>query len=110
MSSVYQINKGVNKAIEFNGLKAQYISYLAVGLIVLLLLFVVLHICGVGMWLCLGLVGAGGAGLFFWVFRLSRRYGEYGLMKLRARRGVPSCLKFRDRALFLGLKGGKRCV
>ena len=30
MSSVYTINKGVNKPIEFKGLKAQYIAYLAV--------------------------------------------------------------------------------
>nr|WP_262712406.1 DUF4133 domain-containing protein [Arachidicoccus ginsenosidivorans] len=36
----YEINKGVNRAIEFRGLKAQYIYYLAVGLAVLLLLFV----------------------------------------------------------------------
>ncbi len=25
MSSVYQINKGINKPVEFRGLKAQYI-------------------------------------------------------------------------------------
>jgi len=28
MSSVYKINKGINKPIEFKGLKAQYIAYL----------------------------------------------------------------------------------
>jgi hypothetical protein len=108
MSSVYTVNKGINKAIEFKGLKAQYITYLAVGLIVLLLLFVVLHICGLNMWLCLVLVGGSGAALFLEVFKLSARYGEHGLMKLRARRALPSCLKFRGRALFLGLKGGRR--
>jgi Domain of unknown function (DUF4133) len=108
MSSVYQINKGINKAIEFKGLKAQYISYLAVGVLALLLLFVVLHICGVNMYVCLVLVGGAGTALFVGVFRLSARFGEHGLMKLRARRGVPACLKFRSRRVFLGLvrKGG----
>lgn len=108
MSSVYQINKGINKAIEFKGLKAQYIAYLAVGLMLLLLLFVVLHICGLNTWLGLVLVGGLGAGLFVGVFRLSARFGEHGLMKLRARRGVPGCLKFRSRWVFLGLIGKGR--
>jgi len=108
MSSIYQINKGINKAIEFKGLKAQYIAYLAVGLMVLLLLFVVLHICGLNTWLGLVFIGGLGAGLFVGVFRLSARFGEHGLMKLRARRGVPACLKFRSRGVFLGLIGKGR--
>ncbi|HMT97439.1 MAG TPA: DUF4133 domain-containing protein, partial [Ferruginibacter sp.] len=31
-NSVYQINKGINRSIEFKGLKAQYIWYLGGGL------------------------------------------------------------------------------
>ena len=31
-NSVYKINKGINKPIEFKGLKAQYIWYLGGGL------------------------------------------------------------------------------
>lgn len=105
MSAVYQINKGVNRAIEFKGLKAQYISYLAVGLLLLLLVFVVLHVSGINTYVCLTLVGGSGAGLFIGVFRLSARYGEHGLMKRRARRSVPACLKFRSRRVFLALPG-----
>lgn len=33
-NSVYQINKGINKPIEFKGLKAQYIWYLGGGLVI----------------------------------------------------------------------------
>ena len=33
MATVYYINKGINKPIVFKGLKAQYIGYLAVGLV-----------------------------------------------------------------------------
>ena len=43
---VYQINKGINKPIEFKGLKAQYIGYLAGGLVGLLILFAVMYISG----------------------------------------------------------------
>jgi len=44
MSSIYQINKGVSKPIVFKGLKAQYIAYLAIGLVFLLVAFAVLYI------------------------------------------------------------------
>ncbi|MDB5129720.1 DUF4133 domain-containing protein, partial [Mucilaginibacter sp.] len=37
----YQINKGINRPIEFKGLKAQYIGYLGSGLVALLILFAV---------------------------------------------------------------------
>ena len=40
-NSVYQINKGINKPIEFKGLKAQYIWYLGGGLVALLILFAI---------------------------------------------------------------------
>ena len=52
-TSVYTINKGINKPIEFKGLKAQYIGYLAAGLIGLLILFAALYISGVNTFVCL---------------------------------------------------------
>jgi len=61
-SSVYKINKGINKPIEFKGLKAQYIAYLGAGLIVLLILFAILYIVGVNMFVCLAFIGALGVG------------------------------------------------
>ena len=45
-NSVYQINKGINKSIEFKGLKAQYIWYFAGGVIALLILFAIMYIIG----------------------------------------------------------------
>ena len=46
-NSVYQINKGINKPIEFKGLKAQYIWYLGGGLVALLIVFAIIYICGI---------------------------------------------------------------
>jgi hypothetical protein len=103
MSSIYQINKGINKSIEFKGLRAQYIGYLAVGLVVLLILFAALYIARVNTYLCLFLVFGSGTALVTGVFRLSRKYGAYGLMKRGAKRGIPVLLKFCSRKLFTRL-------
>jgi len=104
MSSVYKINKGINKPIEFKGLKAQYIAYLAIGLIVLLILFAALYIIGVNMFVCLGTTGVLGTALFMTVYRMSDTYGQYGLIKKMAKRSLPVFLKASSRKLFLNLK------
>jgi len=104
MSSVYAINKGINKAISFKGLKAQYIGYLAGGLVALLIAFAVLYICGVNTYVCVVLIGGLGTGLVMTVFRMSHQYGQYGLLKRNAKRQVPDCLKFRSRKVFINLK------
>ncbi len=104
MSSVYKINKGINKPIEFKGLKAQYIAYLAVGLIGLLVLFATLYIIGVNMFVCLSLIAVLGALLFITVYRLSDTYGQHGLTKKLARHSLPRYLKVSSRKLFLRLQ------
>jgi hypothetical protein len=102
MSSVYTINKNINKPVEFKGLKAQYIWYLGGGLVFLLILFAVLYICGVNPFICLGLILFLGALLFFHIYRLSHKYGEHGMMKKAARKVVPYILKAYSRRRFLG--------
>src|SRR5687767_12042213 len=92
-NSVYQINKGINKPIEFKGLKAQYIWYLGGGLVALLILFAIIYIIGVNVFICLGVILTLGSALFMYVYKLSRTYGEYGLMKKVARKAVPGCIK-----------------
>jgi hypothetical protein len=100
-NSVYTINKGINKPISFKGLKAQYIWYLGGGLLVLLVLFAVLYICGVNTYLLLFLTICLGTVLFLFVYRLSHQYGEHGLRKKMARRSIPRKLRVNSRRLFL---------
>lgn len=104
MSSVYHINKGINRPIEFKGLKAQYIAYLATGLVGLLVLFVVIYILGVNMFVCLGLILILGTLLFVVVYRLSDKYGEHGLTKKLARRRLPASVKISSRTVFIDLQ------
>lgn len=100
-NSVYSINKGVNKSIEFKGLKAQYIWYLGGGLIGLLVLFAILYIAGVNSFICIGVVIIAAIILFVKVYKLSNKYGEYGLMKELARRQIPQTIISRNRKLFI---------
>ena len=93
MNSVYQINKGINKSIEFKGLKAQYIWYLGGGLVALLILFAIVYICGLNIFICLFITVSLASALFMYVYKLSRTYGEYGLMKKVAKKAVPKVIK-----------------
>ena len=102
-NSVYPINKGINKPIEFKGLKAQYIWYLGGGLVALVILFAILYITGVNSYICLGVVLMLGTLLFFFVYKLSNTYGEHGIMKALARRSIPKAVKIYSRKTFLEL-------
>ncbi len=100
-NSVYKINKGINKPIEFRGLKAQYIWYLGGGLVILLILFAILYIIGVNTFICVSLIAILGVVLFTWVYGISNKYGEHGMMKKLAERGVPNVVKSYSRKVFL---------
>lgn len=99
----YEINKGINRPIEFRGLKAQYIYYLAFGLAVLLVGFSIMYIAGVPVFLCVPVVVLAGSGLFIGVYRYSHRYGQHGLMKAIAYRQVPSAILIRSRKIIRAL-------
>lgn len=101
--SVYQINKGINKPIEFRGLKAQYIWYLGGGLLALLIIFAVLYICGVNTFVCLGIIIISGTGFFLHIYKLSHKYGEHGMMKAIAKRSIPTVVKSHSRKVFTSL-------
>jgi cell division protein FtsW (lipid II flippase) len=92
-SSVYQINKSINKPVEFKGLKAQYIWYLGGGLVGLFIFFAIIYITGINIFICLALIVSLTTALFMYVYKLSHRYGEHGLMKKLAKKRVPKWLK-----------------
>ncbi|MCK9404571.1 MAG: DUF4133 domain-containing protein [Chitinophagaceae bacterium] len=100
MATVYDINKGVNRSLEFRGIKAQYIIYLAAGLVLLLLLFAILYIIGCNIYLSLGIILPAGAGLYMMVSHLSHRYGEHGLLKKIAKQKLPTCVRSKTSKLF----------
>ena len=99
-NSVYKVNKGINKPIEFRGLKAQYIWWLGGGLVILLILFAILYVIGVNTFFCVGLILILGTGLFMQVYTLSKKYGEHGMMKDIAKRAVPKIKSYSRKVFF----------
>lgn len=99
-NSIYSINKGINKSIEFRGLRAQYIWYFAGLVLALMIVFASLYIAGAGTIVCLAVCGSAAAFGSMKIFALSKRYGEHGLMKAIARKRVPRVLKSYGRRYF----------
>lgn len=106
-NSVYRVNKGINKSIEFKGLKAQYIWYLGGSTLALLIFFVILYILGVNTFLCLGFILMGGTISVIKIYGMSNKYGEHGMMKKLARHSVPHTIKSHSRKIFKKRDNGK---
>lgn len=92
-TSVYTVNKAINKPVEFRGLKAQYIWYLGGGVLALLMVFAIMYFIGISTYICLGIVAAIGPALFIRVYRMSHKYGQHGMMKKIAKRSIPKRIK-----------------
>ena len=105
-NSVYAVNKGINKSIEFRGLRAQYIAYLGAGILGLLIIYAGMYLMGLNTYVSLLVIGISGTFMVMKVYALSSKYGEFGMMKAAARRGVPKVVSCRSRAVFM--EKGKR--
>ena len=101
---IYNINRAVNKPIEFRGLKGQYILYAGGLLIGDFLLFVILYICHINTWVCVVIgFGSGATGVSM-LYQRSRKYGQHGWARKRAGRYTPKALRARSNTLFINLK------
>ncbi len=99
-NSVYQINKGINQSIEFKGLKSQYIWYLGIGIVVLLFVFSAMYVIGLPSLVCIGIIAVSGIVLVLKIYKMSHKYGEYGMMKALAKRQVPTAIRTQSRRIF----------
>ncbi len=88
----YNINKGINKPVEFKGLKAQYLFYFVGGLLGVFLLFIALYLIGINSYVCVLIALAATSLLFHFIFKWNRIYGEHGLMKNMASKRRPDYL------------------
>lgn len=106
-NTVYQINKGINRPIYFKGLQGQYIIYLAVGLVGLMILFLILFFLAVPMLVCV--LSTAGLGLLMTskIYRFSNRYGEHGLLKIIAQKKTPKFISIHSRRVFSRLVKSK---
>ena len=79
----YQVNKGVGRQVEFQGLTAQYLVLFVTGLLGVFVCFAGMYMSGVPQGLCILFALTGGT------FYLNRRFGPHGLQKLMASRRHP---------------------
>jgi hypothetical protein len=85
--ATYQVNRGVGKPVEYLGLRAQYVIYLVLSLLLVILISFILSLLLNAMGaLCFGIIA------FLLAvcscFKLNNTYGEYGLMQLMASKKV----------------------
>ncbi|MDR3713277.1 MAG: DUF4133 domain-containing protein [Puia sp.] len=99
-TKIYHLNKGLNRPLEFKGIKAQYILYLGLGFVVLLILFTLLHIGGVSSTTCVVIILPAGGSLYLLIQRHSKKYGEHGWAKRMASRRLPRVIKVYDRRAY----------
>ncbi|MEC4113422.1 DUF4133 domain-containing protein [Myroides pelagicus] len=85
----YSINKGIGSVVEFKGLRGQYLIYFALGLILNIVLIIVGYLSGGSIYVCLFIGFVLTFGLSYFVFLFNKKYGQYGLVKLRARATFP---------------------
>lgn len=95
--SKYNINKGIGRTVEFKGLKAQYLFIFAGGLLGILILVMVLYMAGVSTYICLFVSSSGASGIIWKTFSMNKKYGEYGLMKVGAKKRHPRYIICRKR-------------
>lgn len=107
----YDLNRGINKPWEFQGLIGTNVYFLVAGIGVVFVLFVAMYLLGLPLVATVGLTLALGGGMWASVFAINRKYGEFGLRKAAARRSSPKFITSRHSRLFLHLnedrKGGR---
>ncbi len=89
MIAYYSINRGTGKTVEFKGLKAQYIKYLLMVGVSLFLLFFILQFAGAPVYIIVAIVGGGGFIGIGYIYKMSKKYGRFGLEKMQASRSLP---------------------
>ena len=96
-----EINKGIGRNVEFKGLESQYLFIFCGGLLAVFVVFVILYMAGVNRWFCILFGAVSASTLVLAVFRLGRKYGPHGLMKLAAAKCRPFHIINRKRIISL---------
>lgn len=104
MAANFSINRAIDKPTEFRGLKAQYIIYAGAILVVDIFFFAILYICRVNSWVCVLTSFGLGATAITSIYRICKKYGQYGWAKKEAAKKVPASLRCSSRTIFTKLK------
>lgn len=93
--ATYNIHKGVGKSVEFKGLGSQYLFIFGGGLSGIIITVFILYVLGINPFFSITFGLSAALSLVFITFRMNSKYGEYGLMKLSAKKARPRYLSNR---------------
>ena len=85
----YNLNKGVDRTVEFKGLRAQYLFHLFGGLGAVFMIVVFMFMLGLNPYVTTFLAIVMATAVISLVYRMNHKYGRFGLIKLSARRSRP---------------------
>lgn len=89
MAKCFDINKGILKPLEFQGLRAQYIAFAIAGFVVAFILYMLIafinSIAAIVVAVIIAILSIGAA------FYLNNKFGTNGLSQIMAQRG---CTKY----------------
>jgi len=92
----YAINKGIDKSVEFKGLRAQYLLHLFGGLGAVFMIVVAMFIIGLNPYVTTVLALILGSAVISIVYKLNHKYGKHGLTKIFARMSRPKYIIVRS--------------
>ncbi len=101
----FKINKGVGKPVEFQGLQAHYIWYLFGSLVANFIVFAVIYLIGLPPVMAVLYFLFSTAGIAYYIFSVGKKYGEHGLMMLKAKQAQPRYMVVRNPHFFKSLRG-----
>lgn len=101
----YKINKGVNRPLDFYGLKETYIFYFVGGLVCAILAYFLLQF--ISNWVAIPVAVVIAAASYFVTYYLNNKYGASGLSKRMAQNSCPKRIQLK-RARYLVQRGGER--
>ena len=84
----YQVNKGVGRQVEFQGLTAQYLVLFVAGLLGVFICFAGMYMSGVPQGLCILFALTAGLAVTGGTFYLSRRFGPTDFKSSWPRAGI----------------------
>jgi Domain of unknown function (DUF4133) len=96
----YPIHRAIGRPVQFKGFKGPYIIIAAISLVVDLLLFVLVYLCGIPPWICVILALGLGAAALTLTGQLSHRFGSAGLQKWLLAKQLPTTIRYRSRRTF----------
>jgi hypothetical protein len=103
-NSTYEINRGVNSTVEFNGIQGKFLYYVVGVLFGSFILFIILNaVVGSSM---IAILLAGGIGAWGWVkvTSISKENGIYGLDKKMVQGKASKVYQVTSRRVFYDLK------